>query len=257
MSSRGYGYRKRKRYGDGYRRSRSRKYSSSKTYYKRHNLPAGTVPKATRGWDWKAGEKKFIDTIVVGVAQSTPTTPGVIKPSFYLCNGVLQGTDYNNRIGREFRMCSWQLRLNFNHSTNSPISQVVRVMLVYDKQPNAVQALSTDILAAITGVVNSQSFNNLNNRDRFVTLYDKQIYMNLSGGPLNAGGGCDVAYRNKFKKCWLPVVNNNTGNGIGSIQTGAVYLLLLGNYAPPANPGVDPDYRVQVDGGVRIRFYDF
>lgn len=259
MSSRGYGYRKRKRYGDGYRRSynRSRKYSSAKTYYKRHNLQAGTVPNGTRGWDWKAAEKKFIDTAISGVAQSNPVTPGVIKPSLYLCNGVLQGTDYNQRIGREFRMCSWHIRLNFSQNANYPISQVIRVMLVYDKQPNAVQVLSSDILRAVSALVNVQSFNNLDNRDRFKVLYDKNIQMNANGSGITLGPLADNNYRTKFKKCWLPVVNNNTGTAIGSITTGAMWLLLIGNYAAPPIPGTDPDYRPNVEGQVRIRFYDY
>lgn len=258
MSTRLYGYGKRKRYGYGsYKGKYYQRYQAKKNnYYERHNYAKGIVPKATRGWDWKHCEKKFLDTTIDGLFSQTPSATGLPLPSLFLCNGIIQGTDWNMRIGREIIMTSVQIRMQAIQDVNSPVSQNIRLMMVYDKQPNSVQVLSSDILQSTGSIVGTTVYNNLNNRDRFVTLYDKVIQLQMNGGLTNAGPTCDVAYRYKYKKCMLPVVYSNTGSGIGSLQTGALWLVLVADYAQPANIPADPDYRPSAKGTIRIRYKD-
>ena len=187
-------------------------------------------------------ELKFVDTTNANIVMTT--TWGVA-----LVNGVAQGTDFNQRIGRKSMMKSIIFNGNvFNLSTaslNAFNGAYCRLVIVYDTQPNSGTIPSgTDIFA--TADPNSPL--NLNNRDRFQVLMDvrKQVSAFLmSATPGLATGNPSNAYFKKYKKCNKETVFSGTANTIGSISTGAVYLCFIADAQVAA-----------FDYYIRIRFTD-
>lgn len=159
----------------------------------------------------KGAEKKFND--VTGTATTLLTTPQLI-----LLNGVSTGTDYNTRIGREVNMTSEYLRMTiFSTGTGW-----VRMMLIYDKQPNGSAPALTDILVSQSVVAP----NNLNNKDRFCSISDK-VYKLDTASQLSV-------FVKKYKKMNTPATYSGTGNTIASISTGSLYLILLSTSDTPS-----------------------
>jgi len=150
-------------------------------------------------------EKKFIDT------QITYTAWNVSRSYILLINGVSTGTDYNNRVGRSVMMTSTYHRYFISDSTNI---QMIRVMLVYDKQSNGAAAPGiTDILQ----YADANSPMNLNNRDRFVVISDKVV--------ATSPNGTEIAFRKKYKKLRTVTVYGGTGAAATDIISGALYFV--------------------------------
>ena len=157
-------------------------------------------------------EKKFIDT--ASTITNLSTTPQLI-----LLNGVTTGTDYNTRIGREIKMTSSYLRWNASTTVNA----FIRVMLIYDKQPNGVAP------SAVTDILVAQSMtspNNLNNKDRFISISDK-VYTFDTAGVL-------VRFAKKYKKLSTVCTYSGTGATVASIATGAYYLIVFSSSDTPS-----------------------
>lgn len=167
---------------------------------------------------------------VIDVQSGGNVATGTGGGSVILINGVAQGTDYTNRIGRKVMLKSCLLRMNIvpNIANSSPQGDVVRVMIVYDCQTNAAAPVLSDIL--LNPTVTYQSPMNLNNRDRFKILADKFYIMNANvytAGALTAGSPRPVQIK-IFKKMYMEEVFGGVGNTVGSIQTGALWLVIVG-----------------------------
>jgi len=163
-------------------------------------------------------ELKTID-IAAGVFEFSST--GTIT----LINGIAQGTDFTNRVGRKFNMKSILIRGRISVGA-TPTGATWRLMLIYDKQTNGEAPVITDIIDAI-GMSGVQ---NLSNRDRFVVIMDK-------AGWVEATTKITMPFK-KYKRCNLEVINGGTGATVGSIQTGALWLISVGNLAAGATAPV-------------------
>jgi len=150
-------------------------------------------------------EKKFID--------STQAIAALAGSAILLMNGVAIGDDYNNRNGREIKMKSIYMRMTGANLVDQESS--IRVMLVYDKQPNGAAPAITDILTSAD--VNAP--NNLNNKERFITISDK-VY--TASTAAKRSWICK-----KYKRLDTSVQYSGTGATIASIATGAVWLILI------------------------------
>lgn len=213
-------------------------------------------------------EKKFVDTQIVqgGLPKGWGSSPAAA--TFYLLNGVPQGTDYNNRVGRT--VCFKSLTLNWAVSAETATLQVlpaiteppvpyveqtrlvrteltfgVRVMIVYDRQPNGVFPDIDDLLYAFDNDgtttpdaynITTMAFNNLNNKDRFMVLLDKKFTVGSAGGNLGV-------FVKKHRRINLETQYNNTTGTITGIQTGAFYLLEFGEQQD--NTSDVPNYAAQ------------
>jgi len=84
-------------------------------------------------------ELKFLDT--VQAASAVGTAGGNV-----LINGIIQGDDFNMREGRKVTWTSLLFRgtIFATDAANLPTGDVVRVMVVWDNQPNAALAAVTD-----------------------------------------------------------------------------------------------------------------
>lgn len=185
--------------------------------------------------DYGPPEKKYIDNDYVD--QPDPTTGAWIITNL---NGLAPGTGPTERIGRKIKMVSIQARIHAFTAAAVVGSANNRIVVIYDKQANGAAPVATDIFQ--DNQANSPM--NLNNRERFVVLYDK------TKGISALGTGPSAVNYNFFKKCNLDVIFNNGSSGDETdIATGAVYLCTVndGSYATDA-----PNFLIYT----RIRFTD-
>lgn len=207
---------------------------------------------ATRGFRGQYGkyrrsgkEKKIIDLVNQAAIYESAAT--VASTSVWLLNGVSQGSDYTNRIGRKITMTSVFFRCTSSLATSpNAISIPVRIMIVYDEQTNGADPAGTDLLQT---PANAMALTNLSNRDRFKILYDKIRTINTQG--TTDGALADKLYLSKYIKMSLPVIFNGTGNTSGAIQTGGLYMFFISN----ATAGT-PDNRPKATFSSRVRFID-
>jgi len=200
------------------RGARATSYSSGASYSGTSMRPGGW----TGRWTGRGGrsELKTIDTTAT---NANPTATG----SVVLLNGVATGDDYNTRDGRKILMKSILLRLFLKPDVtqSAPTGDILRVMLVYDKQTNAAALTAAMVLQTATYA----SPNLLDNRERFKVLLDKYLVIGadvytagalVQGAPLSR---CLTSY----KTLNLETTYNGTGATVGAINTGSVYLVML------------------------------
>lgn len=195
-------------------------------------------------------ELKFTDVTLVN-------DPVLLTWKVNLLNGIAQGTDYNQRIGRKAQMKSVLVNGNLfptlQNSGSSPVGCFARIVVIYDTQPNSGSLpAGTDIFASN----DTSSPMNLNNRDRFKVIYDKRMqigsYLLTAGGALSAGSPNNVFW-SKWKSCNYEIIFSGTAATIGSISTGALYLCYTCDYV--GGVGTPPSV-VSVDWYTRVRFID-
>lgn len=162
-------------------------------------------PPATRGFYGSyslrgRAELKFVDTTNTNVNVTTTW-------QLVLVNGVAQGTDFNQRVGRKSSIKS--VLFNGNAfpppviSANSAAGTYMRYVIIYDAQPNSgTLPAGTDIF------VNNDpnTVMNLNNRDRFKVLMDVRKQMGsylFNAAPGLVAGSPNNAFWSKYKKCNL------------------------------------------------------
>lgn len=189
-------------------------------------------------------ELKFIDTNAVN--QTLTLTWNVL-----LINGVTQGIDYNNRVGRKSMIKSVIFNGNFfNQNTASlsaPNGAYCRAVIIYDSQPNS--AATPPSGTTIFAIADANSPMNLNNRDRFQVLMDvrRQVSAFLFNGTGGlAAGNPANAYFKKYRKCNKEMIFSDVNNTLASISTGALYLCLIADATATAS----------IDYYTRIRFTD-
>lgn len=188
----------------------------------------------------KSQELKWFDTAV------SVATPGLVTP----VNLVPQGDDVIARDGRKILMKSLWMRITGLSQAVGTNPICPRVALVYDKNPNGVLPVITDIFTSTS----STAFKNMNNQERFVILYDNtaglgdamaDVHIEIAG---NTGSTPYSQYHvNKYVPLNHTAVYGPTGSGtiVGS-QTGGLYIVALG----------ESSTAVGVAGNFRLRFLD-
>lgn len=173
-------------------------------------------------------EKKFVDTNV----NTDVTTTATITP----INLLATGTDANNRVGRKIELKSVQVRSFFSLEANT--INGIRCMLVYDRQPNGAAPVIGDILAtaSVTGLLN------MDNRDRFLILYDEEIALDA--------GQAQCRFNKVYKKLKLETVFNSTTTATASaVASGMLLYVTIGSTAADVSD-------VDQNTNIRVRFID-
>lgn len=130
------------------------------------------------------------------------------------------GTDATNRIGRKV---VWT-KIIVRHFYNNAGAAAVRLMIVYDKQPNGALPAITDVLLSDTFTSN----NNLNNRDRFITILDEIIGGEQGDALIGAG-----LFTRKIN---LETIFNSGNTGtISDIQSGSIFVMAAAAPSSSAN----------------------
>lgn len=218
-----------------YKKKRAYRGKGKKQGYNRmfSNAPDVKVGRGFQGdYNRSQAEKKFVD---VGVATYALDTTGTVT----LLNGCADGSTVNTRIGRKTCIKSVQVRgVLLPQDAWASGAQcdpcLARVMLVWDKQANGAAFTIANLLSAATAA----SFNNLDNRERFVVLMDKHFAFGMwalstAAGAAFAAVDKTVAIVNKYKR--MPkdafTIFSGTGATIASINTGALFLVTIGTNA--------------------------
>lgn len=184
-----------------------------------------------------AKESGFID-----VASNTYAcdTTGTIT----LLNAIPQGASVNQRVGKRVILKSLQARGALQSGTTTVIADTT-VLIIYDRQPGAALPAITDILDTI----NSRSFNNDGNSDRFkiVRRFDNLMLGNTTAPTTGREG---VNFDEFIDLKGMPTVYKALGTGaIADISSGALYLVTVGNLAAGTTAGI-------LVSGFRTRFID-
>jgi len=215
--------------------------------------PRALAPLATRGYTYPhTGELKAIDTAVTVQVNSTG--------EFNLLNGCVQGTDFDNRVGRKILIKSIYIRGRvqteastgaLTTGTNTP-AQLVRMIVFVDAQANGAAPTATQLL--VTAQAGSQL--NLDNRERFRVLIDKQwsldpvVYNNTATQSVVAASN-QMRTIKKYKKCNIETIYNaGVAGTIGDIASNSLYMFWIGSGAAGANTDANAPV------SVRIRFND-
>lgn len=196
-------------------------------------------------------EKKVSD---LGPAQLGMNTTG----TFTLLAAPVPGSDFTNRIGRKTLIksvyvrgiVSCELADQDGPTVGASPAQLGRMIIFADMQPNGAAPAVTDLLTSASSI----SQLNLNNRDRFRIYCDKTFAINAyayntTASTSSASLSNSFAVK-KFKSLNLETIYNaGTAGTIADIQSGALYLLTIGNRAAGADDAT-------ASLSIRTRFVD-
>ncbi len=214
------------------KRNRGRKGRGRRNYNNRYNFTYGNV----------------LDKVITDVAklkglvntefkQSDATVTGVVSSTagFVLLNGMVKGDDFDTRDGRQIRVKSVQLSIRYVMSSSATFSQM-RCIIFIDKQPNEITPVVLDLLDSAA----MQAFRNLDQRKRFVILYNNVVSMSING---MRGGMIDYYKRLDMKT----VFDDSDAGDITDISTNAIWLMLISTEATNT---------VTISRSTRIRYID-
>lgn len=180
----------------------------------------------------------------------------VTTPTAILLNGVATGTNFVNRIGAKTFMKSIQFKANIQNILTS-VEGVLRMLIVYDKQPNGALATIADVIESRDSANSSSttiySCPKVENRDRFDIIRDKTWHapsVTNTGGVLtnlSYPSNDDEMEFSEFIKLKKKTTYKENTAVIGAISTGSLLMFLLAS-------GTTNAY--QLSWGSRLRFYD-
>lgn len=175
----------------------------------------------------RIGEAKNFDITYSAVLSTTATITAV--------NLCAVGANEFNRVGRRIEMNYLKLNLWITpDNSNSTAPDVLRFLVVYDRQTNGALPAMSDILTDQdnTGAAtnNALSSPNVDNRFRFGILMDKKIYLpDCKLGVLEPGNTPNIPNMfiiNEFIKLKGAIAHYKTDNAnIAAIATGGLYLV--------------------------------
>lgn len=194
------------------------------------------VPLRTGGYRLNNIELKVQD---IDTATYQVNTTG----SFTLLAIPVLGSDFNARVGRKIILKSFYIkgRVQSEVSTSLAITTVTpqhyRMIVFVDYQPNGAAPAVTDLLVSATPA----SHLNLNNRDRFKVLADKEWVVDpwLASNTATqsyASTVNQVKFVKKFKRINEECIFNGTNGGsIADITSGALFMFWIGSNAAGTN----------------------
>lgn len=136
-------------------------------------------------------------------------------------NLIDQGTTDITRIGRQIKITRLNIRSVFAINTSATMTYI-RVIVLIDKQVNQAAFAAADLLYDTSVFDNCVSMINLDNKGRFKILSDRILALS----PSNAVG--------KFiynKNMNLPIVYDNTGNGVADLTSKSLYICMVSSEA--------------------------
>jgi len=171
-------------------------------------------------------------------------------------NTISAGTNVASMIGRKATLKSLQLNFqiitpplvaaSFGFYKNLP----VRVIFFYDKNTDGARPTVLDYLTTH----DTRSLRNLDNADRFISLYDKtfetgQNSMITGSTTYNMCGGVLSQTEKAFVKMNLPYDGPYTASPVTGINSGAIFYIAIQDNVP-ASSGT------YITGTSRVRFTD-
>lgn len=189
-----------------------------------------------RSVDTKRAEIKAVDLAptTVAINNSTSTT---------LLNGMSIGANAYQRIGRKVVNKSLRFTgfVEFTQNGAAPSNDYMRVVLIYDKQPDGAAPAWSTVFTSVTSAGGTDQTSlahfNLDQKDRFIILRDLRYKAEAPSGvaatqPLQVDSAqteCKWII-DEFVKLNAPTQYSATSNtgGVADIQTGALFVLTAG-----------------------------
>jgi len=197
-----------------------------------------------------APELKFKDIAHTFGAAAIPVN-GVLGGSLIL---ITSGTAPSTLVGRKMTLKNITIRGTITLPKDSDgalsgtaITDVVRIMLVWDKQCNGAQAAVTDVISTASGV---EGLRNMEKSQRFQVLKEWLVNINsaMAYDPTNnvyVNSGFQKAFKYN-KKCNITIHYDDTASSvIADVQDNNIFLLAISNSGA-----------VRVSAQSRIRFLD-
>lgn len=182
-------------------------------------------------------ELKYVDKAVDLVSLNS-------TGDLVLVNGIAAGSGASEHVGREVTMRSVQINLRAQATAATGVAQIVRFLLVYDRQPNGAAPAITDILTSTTVTAPR----NLDNRKRFKILWDEVCP--LADRITATESGVQHVYLRFYRRLRHPIeFNATTSATVTAITTGSMYFVGIGT---EASGNTDAD----CVGTCRIRYAD-
>lgn len=180
----------------------------------------------TRGfWDPANSTSMFQADQKIFDALADQSINVVTAASINLVNGITAGDDYNNRDGRRVVMDTLHLRGDFFYAsaTDAHAADHIRLLVIYDKQANSTVMTQSDLFTGASG----DTFVNYNNLARFEVLWDQDWTL----PQIPAGTTSMILFPKINKKIRVRrgVQYSGTSGTIGSIATGALYVVAIGS----------------------------
>jgi len=208
----------------------------------------GVPPGSPRGRKATDVELKFHD--IDWDESAADMSAGVISNTDSLIK-IGQGITESIRIGRKavLKSVGWRGKLQLVTANAISAPQVIRLLLVVDTQCNG-SAPTVTGNDGLLETANYQSFNDLNNKDRFKVLSDKSYTLNAEAiagnGTDNDSAPVDRTF-SVFKSLDLPIEYSGTANPsvIAEIRTNNVFGIMIASTAVNS---------VTLDSKFRFRF---
>lgn len=168
-------------------------------------------------------------------------------PTGILITPPVLGTGTNNRIGNKVQLKSVRVRglIQPNNNAFSTLVEILRHIIVFDRNPNGALASYADIIQAISsaGATSSTVFSspNINNTNRFIILRDSQVVtpaaqVNITP-TLTSSIAIDQTTKLSFDE-FIPLKKlqsqfKATAGAIGDITSGALLMFFVSRGGQP------------------------
>lgn len=185
-------------------------------------------------------ECKIYDADQAGVSPPATSPVSINSSGTVVCvNQMLTGTGVQQFTGNQVTIKSVAMRFEVDLPP-APASQVPtsgRVMLIWDRQPNGTVASFTTIFSSASYL----AFANVNTRERFVVLRNRQYSLSPNG--------TQTIFFEEYVPVNMTTTFTNGQSSAGVPQTGALLLVYIGDQSTAAN-------QPTILGIVRVRYYD-
>lgn len=223
--------------------SNKRKFSdNAKAFSKRMKIPMVTkkfVKPSNLNLNQISPELKYIDV----EATDTAVPNGATTVDFVLINGVAQGSDNTNRVGRKVLAKSLDINAIFIGPTSNTQASasivpgsMVRWWVILDAQPDGATATPADVWKTTSSF--AVAHRNLDNSERFKVLRTGTVClspMNQTAATPGLPGYPDKGYVDIFIPLNDAVRYSGTGATIASIASGAYYFCYCCDSAAPGS----------------------
>lgn len=191
-------------------------------------------------------ERKSVDIAETTYNLSTTSTACI------LLNGLYQGSQSVQRIGRKVRFTSLQIRGFIFPQSATTVHSYNRMVVLYDRQANGALPNFTDVFqdetsAAAPATSNTPTcFINLNNRDRFVVLSDRSFCVGAVQSATGYTGSPTTYPVDLYRKINLETQFNGANAGtVGDITTGSIICFMFGTGITTQGAAITCSFRMR------------
>lgn len=210
-------------------------------------------------------EKKSFDMVFVNTANDywlplaanvTGTNPLLTANAtggMTVLNAIPQGTQIDQRVGNKIQISSIRVKASLVITGSAPTFDGIRIMVVYDRNPNGAYPTISTILsdsgivegAMSTANTNFASSQNIAYKDRFLILRDQLLTIDPDCSNI-------IRYDTFIKRKLETNFKASSNPGvIGDVSTGAVYLIVFDEYGCSSTSNVSIQHV-----SCRIRYND-